>query len=584
MADINASKLRIGSNDLVLQDAALRASMSAEYSASSTYAVGDIVLKDGQLYECNTAISTAEAWTAAHWTAVTVGEKVADLKDETTSLKEDINESKNALVGVVNDTGTTISLSNLNVYADKKYMNGNGTMVNANAHRVLTADIRIVKKIVIPLNSIPSSTAFAVIKNQSDEVVQAWGTSAAVGSTVDIDLSAYVGLGYTLYINWINANTTPSTYYDSISVSYISATDIVENNSDVLLGAEAYRQINSSTEKVNINNLTYVANGYIKSDGTIGIGNAHRYLSMDASGLRYIRYKSLQQSSLMFVVIKNASNNVIFTAPIGTAGTHEYYLDACEEGSTAYFNQFSYATVPNEFVKEEFDIINYPSPVEENKEAIIDLIHMHRVNKPFAFNGKSAVFCGDSITRGYTSGSTTTENGFPKLFSDAMGMSYTNKGVGGATISVVEGYSSIQTQVQSIDTASDFLFIAGGINDWQLGVPLDTFKSAVESICAWLNANYSGQVIWITPINQGGWETTHSLSTVADIQDYRDIITDVVTIKNVSGNMSIIQGNLFGFPTVSGSAELKTSLFGDLLHPTEHGYVIYSQALRNALC
>jgi hypothetical protein len=106
----------------------------------------------------------------------------------------------------------------------------------------------------------------------------------------------------------------------------------------------------------------------------------------------------------------------------------------------------------------------------------------------------------------------------------------------------------------------------------------------VESICAWLNANYSGQVIWITPINQGGWETTHSLSTVADIQDYRDIITDVVTIKNVSGNMSIIQGNLFGFPTVSGSAELKTSLFGDLLHPTEHGYVIYSQALRNALC
>ena len=40
-----------------------------EYSTSSTYAVGDYCLYDGDLYRCTTAISTAEAWTAAHWTA-----------------------------------------------------------------------------------------------------------------------------------------------------------------------------------------------------------------------------------------------------------------------------------------------------------------------------------------------------------------------------------------------------------------------------------------------------------------------------------------------------------------------------------
>lgn len=61
-------------------DAALRASMAAAYSSSATYAVGDYCLKDGQLYECNTAITTAEAWTAAHWTAVTVGGELSDLK------------------------------------------------------------------------------------------------------------------------------------------------------------------------------------------------------------------------------------------------------------------------------------------------------------------------------------------------------------------------------------------------------------------------------------------------------------------------------------------------------------------------
>lgn len=40
------------------------------YSSSSTYAVGDKVRYDGYMYECNTAITTAESWTAAHWTAL----------------------------------------------------------------------------------------------------------------------------------------------------------------------------------------------------------------------------------------------------------------------------------------------------------------------------------------------------------------------------------------------------------------------------------------------------------------------------------------------------------------------------------
>jgi hypothetical protein len=40
----------------------------AVYSASATYAVGDLVLYNFYIYECNTAITTAEAWNANHWT------------------------------------------------------------------------------------------------------------------------------------------------------------------------------------------------------------------------------------------------------------------------------------------------------------------------------------------------------------------------------------------------------------------------------------------------------------------------------------------------------------------------------------
>lgn len=89
MAEIETSVLRIGSNDLVLQDGAARGSLANAYSASSTYAVGDYVLYGGQLYECNTAISTAEAWTAAHWTAVTVGGELSTVKDGLSGLAED---------------------------------------------------------------------------------------------------------------------------------------------------------------------------------------------------------------------------------------------------------------------------------------------------------------------------------------------------------------------------------------------------------------------------------------------------------------------------------------------------------------
>lgn len=53
-----------------------------EYSSSSTYAVGDYCLYDGDLHRCTTAISTAESWTAAHWTMVTVGEELTDLKGD----------------------------------------------------------------------------------------------------------------------------------------------------------------------------------------------------------------------------------------------------------------------------------------------------------------------------------------------------------------------------------------------------------------------------------------------------------------------------------------------------------------------
>lgn len=58
--------------------------VAAQYSNSATYNVGDYVIYNDSLYRCNTAITTGEAWTAAHWTAAVLGDDVGKLKNALT--------------------------------------------------------------------------------------------------------------------------------------------------------------------------------------------------------------------------------------------------------------------------------------------------------------------------------------------------------------------------------------------------------------------------------------------------------------------------------------------------------------------
>ena len=53
--------------------------LASEYSNSSTYDVGDIVVYLGKLYVCNTQISVAEEWTSGHWTETNIVSSVLGL-------------------------------------------------------------------------------------------------------------------------------------------------------------------------------------------------------------------------------------------------------------------------------------------------------------------------------------------------------------------------------------------------------------------------------------------------------------------------------------------------------------------------
>ena len=60
--------------------------VAPEYSSSASYAVGDYCVYDSVLYRCTTAITSGEAWTSGHWTAVKLGQEVSYLKENLSEL------------------------------------------------------------------------------------------------------------------------------------------------------------------------------------------------------------------------------------------------------------------------------------------------------------------------------------------------------------------------------------------------------------------------------------------------------------------------------------------------------------------
>lgn len=89
--------------------------LAPAYSNAATYNVGDYCTYQGKLYSCNTQISTAEDWTAAHWTAVNVSAEISELKntlDEVTEATRNLNTSAmgrygNAVDGKIYDRNNT---------------------------------------------------------------------------------------------------------------------------------------------------------------------------------------------------------------------------------------------------------------------------------------------------------------------------------------------------------------------------------------------------------------------------------------------------------------------------------------------
>ena len=377
----------------------------------------------------------------------------------------------------------------------------------------------------------------------------------------------------------------------------VGADGVIYNNTGNAI-REQYSKLNKNLESqmygeemtLNYSGLTVLSNGYVKGSGGISTGqidlttNSHKIVTIPIKHLKSIRLVSGETDVVDTMVYgdiyDSVANKVKYTFNVANKEQLLIIPDDWKENSQLRLNWFNYETSPfiSSCIANKLSVTDIAKTVVLETEKYVN--YNHCVDKPYIFNNKNALFFGDSIVKGFTSGTTTTANGFPKLFSDKVGMAFTNYGVGGSCLSYdYNNLGSVLDKIKSVGTlTSDFLFIAGGVNDWQLAVDLETFKAGVLAICEYLKTNYTGQVIFITPINQGGRIPTET--PVADLQEYRNIITEIV----MKYNYSVVQGNLFNMPSEKSTPEYIASMFGDKLHPTELGYKVYAKELATILC
>lgn len=517
------------------------------------------------------------------------------IPDDYTELSDEVDELKSAIVIDENILSSETNITiNKGIFdgLEPGFVNNDGAIYSTGTHSHITIPATGIKSISTVVGSQPINAALVVGKFSGTykTVMSSSQTSVEISDVVDS-----VAEGDLLYLNFFGQVYNNPTHTGDYPENYVltmynrSERFGIKTESEIkeLANEEVLEMLENDPVTILLSALDVYATGkFMNADGSLTNASAHEVVMLSSQNINNIKYTSATSASVAFIVEKIGDT----VLGVGSANaTTEFTYTPESDQSILYMNFFDYATA-QDFVKQIS--VKYDDIIDIDKDEIVNTVSesllFNLVRKPFDFTGKNAVFCGDSITRGYTSGSTITENGYPKLFSDAVGMTFENKGVGGATMGVVTGYSSILTQVQAVNTGTaNFVFIAGGINDWQTGQTLSDFATAVNNICDYINTDYPNDlpVIWITPINQGGWEITHQINPTAELKEFRRVLTESVLKKDIYGRFSVVQGEWFNFPTKNGDFTFITAMFGDRLHPTELGYkVLYAPGLMTALC
>ena len=173
------------------------------YSATATYALKSLVIYSNKLYRCTTAITVAEAWNAAHWTAI------ADTNNGTV-----YNTTDSSFYGIRGADSVAKKLGSGTIMGSAELWHvGNGS--NLYWDSKLTLDVT--DYAILKLTAVARDVQRGVVRyyigdtlSSSEYLVQ----TANVSQSIARDISAY-----TKVVISSNVNTDPINKMDSINIS-----------------------------------------------------------------------------------------------------------------------------------------------------------------------------------------------------------------------------------------------------------------------------------------------------------------------------------------------------------------------------
>ena len=197
--------------------------IASNYSSSATYAVGDYVWYNSTLYRCTTAITTAEAWTAGHWTA-------AELAGDVSDAKNDINVLGYSLSVNPSKTQPNLFIQNTN----KQAYNNSTEGFTVKAFKVEKG-----KRYSCYGKSLATYTSFAY-------------SLVMMGVVYGSDITLASGTVYTFdYSVGSNAQTTPSNYDYTFTASndgFIVVMDIASKYVNYVFAEQDIASIRQTTD------------------------------------------------------------------------------------------------------------------------------------------------------------------------------------------------------------------------------------------------------------------------------------------------------------------------------------------------
>lgn len=176
---------------------------------------------------------------------------------------------------------------------------------------------------------------------------------------------------------------------------------------------------------------------------------------------------------------------------------------------------------------------------------------------------------GDSITYGWDSSiSARMDKPYPTCVADELGLkAFSNEGISGSTITLIEGLPDINSQVQNATAGYDIVSVMIGVNDFsrsaKLGTTADTGLSTVygslNTLVAKLKAKYpDAYIFFITPLPCHN-ESLNSSTLGVSLEEV------VLAIKDVCNRNAIDVLDL----NASGKFTMENDPFSDGIHPSQ---------------